>query len=1002
MAKCNVEDPKCFPVHARHLLPDFREFVSLLSAKAEELFEIAGPYKGEEIISHEHLDLDSVDWLRDLSANIARFWVALQHPGMCDLYPNIPIPLSFGNEISKDRMNAKCKTHCSRRLLALSEFFKPKSDFLNCDDRDAVLLATHDIKRLSDDLNRYLAPINTSKATASAEATPETTDLLNLHHWCDDFEAMVAEIRNGMKNLDDTDWLGNAPAESELPFPWERKSQQVVEHLSEFWRGYESARLERQQLPKSSTGYGLWSAVLNASSTAINKVSPPHEWSDSARQRLKTQPESARLRFLKLVQVILTDNAFPGLQASLRPLRIPDVDRYEAAEEHRVEPTETSGRAFIERGSTTIGETLDRSQSLGTDPKHRSREVSFWLAAVKNGRERLLKSLVHADEWARQAATPDADGNYAERIDSATDEVLAELDGENLESLFRDAVSAVDSRGRELLHRLATKWTEFRIAVGEADWNEKRLTTVDDAVASLDDAFSSVLTEFDGTIDLQILSGQPIQHALAEVDGTQSTELDSAPFSLPDFYPTTSDAKRFHVFGVRLRNFTQAAWDLVTQPNHEMRDDWLDGLKRNHLELNSLIQQGIESLLSPDIDNPPAWMLRLTRTVSIIREAAEHQRRPDDLPARLKWLDEAVAELSEACRLRLMRQKSISTVSDAGMRSIDLNALRNEWYAFTDRCEWLRTSVESLFEAGKSAAESIEHPAATVLEILSQRREPAVSECWNRTLDHYREARKLLESIRARLRYGRVELIDTTLALRKELSTRWKTVQDLWQLRFADDGIIDNAEGLRIWRNTGLKRVSRDLMGYESQGETVFDQAKQIPLPPETTSESPHSHAEHDTQPVTEAAESSASPENNNDISKTKGRKVEDVIKDAESHLTRSPWPGLKPLARLLKCSPSTLSKACQRSPMLAKLKSDHQSRSKSVSSRTVGVIVDGSVEASDPVDLDDLTLMLIRECRTDEERSRIHAMSRHELAAMAGIAFTDPETGKSRKSLNQ
>lgn len=330
------------------------------------------------------------------------------------------------------------------------------------------------------------------------------------------------------------------------------------------------------------------------------------------------------------------------------------------------------------------------------------------------------------------------------------------------------------------------------------------------------------------------MTDRPVHTESGDDEPTQSPDTGTSSFILPDSYPVRSDSKRFHLLGVELKQFAHAARSVHTQPDDEMRDDWLTTLRNTDRKIDEMIQNGVGSLLGPDIENPAAWLLKLTTTLSSVRHDAEQKRRPDDLPARLTWLDEAVAELIAIRRLRLMRQKSIPTVSNAELRSIDLNALRNEWYAFTDRCEWLIASVESLFEAGKSAAESIDHPAATVLEIVSQCREPAVAECRNRALDHYREARKLLESIRARLRYGRVELIDKPLVLRKELSALWKTVQDLWQNQFADDGIIDNPEALRIWCNTVLKRVSRDLMGFESQGETVFDRGLVLPAIPQS------------------------------------------------------------------------------------------------------------------------------------------------------------------------
>lgn len=314
-----------------------------------------------------------------------------------------------------------------------------------------------------------------------------------------------------------------------------------------------------------------------------------------------------------------------------------------------------------------------------------------------------------------------------------------------------------------------------------------------------------------------------------ECDIANGNQESCRPFILPYSYPVTSDSKRFHLLGVNLKEFTRSAWFVFTQPKDEMRDEWVKALQQTDSEIARLIQNGVGTLLGPDIESPEAWLLKLNRTLSSVRYDAEQNRRPDDLRARLKRLDETVAELASVRRLRMIRQNSVPTLSSTELRAIDLNALRNEWYAFTDRSEWLSASVESLFEAGNATAELIEHPAATVLEILSQRREPAVAECWHRICDHYREARTLLKSIRARLRYGHVELIDVPLVLRKELTARWKTVQDLWQHHFADDGIIDNAEVLQIWCNTGLKRVSRDLMGYESQGETVFDRSLILP-----------------------------------------------------------------------------------------------------------------------------------------------------------------------------
>lgn len=135
-----------------------------------------------------------------------------------------------------------------------------------------------------------------------------------------------------------------------------------------------------------------------------------------------------------------------------------------------------------------------------------------------------------------------------------------------------------------------------------------------------------------------------------------------------------------------------------------------------------------------------------------------------------------------------------------------------------------------------------------------------------------------------------------------------------------------------------------------------------------------------------------------------KGRTVEQVIADAEKHLERNPWPGHNAFAKLLNCSSATLTKACKRSPMLLKAKTEHETRSKSVSAKSGRGMEQVEVASSEPgdEDLNELLSGILANCTTDEERERVRRMPRHEAAMIAGIAFTDADTGKSRRTLNR
>ncbi|MGZ0172943.1 MAG: hypothetical protein ACKVHE_25695 [Planctomycetales bacterium] len=125
-----------------------------------------------------------------------------------------------------------------------------------------------------------------------------------------------------------------------------------------------------------------------------------------------------------------------------------------------------------------------------------------------------------------------------------------------------------------------------------------------------------------------------------------------------------------------------------------------------------------------------------------------------------------------------------------------------------------------------------------------------------------------------------------------------------------------------------------------------------------------------------------------------KGMTWQEACKAAEKHLERNPWPGLNAFALILKCAPSTLSKATKRSVKLAKAKSEHESQSKSVTARSNTAHYEGQLDPglSSVDDHDDLIHRLINDCREPSERARILEMSTNEQLEMAAIAYGDPD----------
>ncbi len=138
-----------------------------------------------------------------------------------------------------------------------------------------------------------------------------------------------------------------------------------------------------------------------------------------------------------------------------------------------------------------------------------------------------------------------------------------------------------------------------------------------------------------------------------------------------------------------------------------------------------------------------------------------------------------------------------------------------------------------------------------------------------------------------------------------------------------------------------------------------------------------------------------------------KGMPLTVVIRNAEQHLERNPWPGVNAFAKIVGCAPSTMSKAVRRSAVMAKAKSDSENQTKFVIagqwSDAVGATVatvDEMPDLDGDVGNDDLLTPLKAECRTNEDKEKLAAMPPAKLQELAAIYLTDPDTRKPRRKV--
>lgn len=142
-----------------------------------------------------------------------------------------------------------------------------------------------------------------------------------------------------------------------------------------------------------------------------------------------------------------------------------------------------------------------------------------------------------------------------------------------------------------------------------------------------------------------------------------------------------------------------------------------------------------------------------------------------------------------------------------------------------------------------------------------------------------------------------------------------------------------------------------------------------------------------------------AAEANREDTTPGKGMSWKTAMAKAEAHCARNPFPGVKALARIVGCSPSTMDKAIDRSSILRAMLVEHKARHKSVSTVTMSEADAASATQSrepDPIDVasqstDDAFHRLLQDA-TPEERAKLNAMTPEEQRELVAMVEHDPD----------
>ena len=117
----------------------------------------------------------------------------------------------------------------------------------------------------------------------------------------------------------------------------------------------------------------------------------------------------------------------------------------------------------------------------------------------------------------------------------------------------------------------------------------------------------------------------------------------------------------------------------------------------------------------------------------------------------------------------------------------------------------------------------------------------------------------------------------------------------------------------------------------------------------------------------------------------------------AETHLERNPWPGLNSLARFIKCSPSTMSKARDNSPILRAKEAEHSETRKAAkpsqlaASQRDRLVGDGDVGES--VSVYELFNRIIAAEEDPEKRAILENMTPEKRREFVAMIERDPDS---------
>lgn len=150
----------------------------------------------------------------------------------------------------------------------------------------------------------------------------------------------------------------------------------------------------------------------------------------------------------------------------------------------------------------------------------------------------------------------------------------------------------------------------------------------------------------------------------------------------------------------------------------------------------------------------------------------------------------------------------------------------------------------------------------------------------------------------------------------------------------------------------------------------------------------------------TEDPRTASQPDQTNRPAPGKGMTWQESMKAAEDHCARNPFPGVNALAKIVGCSPSTMSKAIDRS---AKLRAKHDAQRKSVSA---GAMTEGAAASAkqsrepDPIDAasastDDLFRRLLEQAKPSE-RAILNAMTPAQRRELIATIEHDPDKRQS------